>query len=110
MILGGVHQVGPADAAEILERGGVLLDVREAHELQAARVPGALWIPMSALEARWEEVPGDLPVVVMCHSGGRSHAAARFLGDQGIADASNLAGGIVAWYRAGLPVDQGEGT
>lgn len=85
-----------------------ILDVREAGELAQARVEDAQHIPLGELVARLDEVPRDRTVYVMCHVGGRSAQATQFLAEQGV-DAVNVDGGIVAWYRAGLPVLVGEG-
>jgi queuine tRNA-ribosyltransferase len=84
-----------------------VLDVREASELAQARLDDAAHIPLGELADRVDEVPRDRPVYVLCHVGGRSAQATRFLTEQGL-DARNIDGGIVAWYRAGLPVVQGE--
>ncbi len=83
-----------------------ILDVREPHELEQAQVVGAQHIPLGSLVERLEEVPRDRTVYVMCHVGGRSAQAAAYLESQGL-DAVNVSGGILAWYRAGLPVTLG---
>ncbi|PWC03409.1 rhodanese-like domain-containing protein [Agromyces badenianii] len=84
----------------------VILDVREPHELVQARIEGTIDIPLGELVERVAEVPGDTTVFVLCHAGGRSAQAAQYLEAQGI-DAVNIDGGIIAWYRAGLPVTLG---
>lgn len=86
--------------------GAYVLDVREASELAQARLDDATHIPLGELADRVDEVPRDRPVYVLCHVGGRSARATRFLADQGV-DARNIEGGIVAWHGAGLPVVQG---
>lgn len=85
-----------------------ILDVREPQELAQARIDGAHHIPLGELVERQAEVPRDRTVYVMCHVGGRSAQAAVYLEQQGV-DAVNLDGGILAWYRDGLPVVPGEG-
>lgn len=80
-----------------------ILDVREPHELEQSRVDGAQHIPLGSLVERLDEVPRDRTVYVMCHVGGRSAQATAYLESHGI-DAVNVSGGILAWYRAGLPV------
>lgn len=79
----------------------VLLDVREAWELQAARfdLPGAhsLHIPMGLLPARWHELDRLQPVLVLCHHGARSLQCVTFLQRQGFESVYNVAGGIDAW-------------
>jgi rhodanese-related sulfurtransferase len=108
---------GPAiptiDAAEAERRlredpaGPLLVDVREANEFEAVRAPGAVLVPMSAFAARAGELPPDRPLMVVCHLGGRSAAAAGFLIRSGRTDVVNVAGGMDAWERAGLPIRRG---
>jgi len=74
-----------------------LLDVREARELAVCAVSGALHVPMQEVPARLQDLPRDLPLVVMCHHGMRSRMVMQFLRNQGFANAINLEGGIDAW-------------
>ena len=92
----------------------LLLDVRERHEFAAVRVPGAVLYPTSTFLLRFEELPRDRPVHVVCQSGSRSAAVTAFLLRNGWADVSSVAGGMDAWERAGLkvrraPLAPGEG-
>ena len=84
----------------------VILDVREPDELAQARIEGAIHIPVGELVERIGEVPRDTTVYVICHVGGRSAQATQYLEANGI-DAVNVTGGILAWYRSGLPVTLG---
>jgi rhodanese-related sulfurtransferase len=96
-----IDQMTPADFVERRAAGEdlVLLDVREPRELAVAAVPGALHIPMAQVPERLGELDRGRHVVVLCHSGGRSQAVARFLLQQGFGQVSNLAGGITRWSR-----------
>jgi rhodanese-related sulfurtransferase len=85
----------------------MLLDVREPNEYAQVRAPGAVLVPMSTFTARIDELPIDRPLLVICHVGGRSAAVAGYLARTGRADVFNVAGGMDAWARAGLPVRQG---
>lgn len=85
----------------------ILLDVRERHEFVAVRVPGALLYPTSTFVQRFEELPRDRPIHVVCHTGNRSAAVTAFLVRNGWADVWNVAGGMDAWERAGLEVRRG---
>ena len=64
-------------------------------------------VPMSTFAARVGELPTDRPLLMICHLGGRSAAAAGFLIRSGRTDVVNVAGGMDAWERAGLPVRRG---
>jgi rhodanese-related sulfurtransferase len=77
--------------------GVVLLDVREPAELEMASVASALHIPMREIPARLTELDRDTPLVVMCHSGGRSRRVAEYLLANGFSRVFNLSGGIDAW-------------
>ena len=96
-----IDEVPPAEFVQRRDAGEdlVLLDVREPRELDIAAVPGALHIRMSEGPARLGELDRDREIVVMCHSGVRSLAVARFLQQQGYARVANLAGGISRWGR-----------
>ena len=75
----------------------VLLDVREHDELAIAAVDGARHIPMREVPARLPDLDPAKPLVVMCHSGGRSRRVAEFLQGNGFTNVFNLEGGIEAW-------------
>lgn len=96
------------DAVALVAGGALLLDVRERDEWVAGHAPEAVLLPMSELEARAAEVPGDRTVVCVCRSGGRSAAVAGALLAGGW-QAVNLAGGMQAWAAAGLPVVDDDG-
>jgi rhodanese-related sulfurtransferase len=85
----------------------VLVDVREPSEFAEVRVPGALLVPTSQFQARVSELPTDRPLMVVCHLGSRSAAVTGFLVRSGRTDVVNVAGGMDAWERAGLPVRRG---
>jgi rhodanese-related sulfurtransferase len=83
---------------EQLARGDdiVLLDVREPDEVAEWAFPDALHIPLGQLGSRTGELPADRRLVVVCHAGVRSAAAADALSKAGW-PAESLAGGAVAW-------------
>src|SRR6266540_7529153 len=81
-----------------------LLDVRENDEWQAGHIAGSQHIPLGELRARLTDVPKDRTVLAVCRSGSRSDAAARGLRTLGYT-AENLDGGLMAWVRAGLPIE-----
>lgn len=85
----------------------LLLDVREPGEFVALRAPGAALLPTSTFMARIDELPSDRPLLVICHTGARSAAVTGYLLRSGRTDVVNVAGGMDAWQRAGLPVSRG---
>lgn len=74
-----------------------LLDVRTSVEIGICRLPGSLWMPMSEVGERWQQLDPARRLVVHCHHGTRSAQVVRFLREQGFSDVWNLAGGIDGW-------------
>jgi rhodanese-related sulfurtransferase len=93
-------EVDPAEVKARIARGEnvFLLDVREPSEVEEWAYPIGVNIPLGELGDRLEEVPTDRTVVVACHMGSRSAAAAKALSDAGWT-AENLTGGAVAWVE-----------
>jgi rhodanese-related sulfurtransferase len=77
----------------------LVLDVREAWEVETAKIAGTLHLPMSALLSRIDEIPKDQPIAVLCHHGARSLQVAHYLARQGFGPLYNIDGGIDAWSR-----------
>ena len=100
----------PRDVAARLQQGEelLILDVRQPDEYQAGHVTGSQLIPLDQLALRLDELPRDRPIVAVCRSGNRSGVATGMLKRAGFADIANLKGGILAWQKQGLPVEQGQ--
>jgi rhodanese-related sulfurtransferase len=94
-------QVNVSEVDELLAGGASLLDVREGYEWEAGHAPTASHLPMGELSL--DGLPEGRPLLVVCHVGGRSAAATEALVRAGV-DAVNVAGGMAAWARAGMPV------
>ena len=93
---------GAIDAIELkqkIDRGDkfLLLDVREPHEYQIARIPGSTLIPLGDLPKRLNELDKNSEIVCQCKSGGRSQKAVDFLKQSGFQNVRNMTGGITAW-------------
>lgn len=95
----GALEIDVATLAAWRESGRphAVLDVREPWEVALAAFPGALAVPMREVPARLAQLPRDVPLVVLCHHGGRSLRVTYWLRAQGLAQAVNLRGGIDAW-------------
>lgn len=83
----------------------VLVDVRTPAEWNQGRIAGALHWPVLRLVfgIKKPPLPSDRPIVAICRSARRSVPAVRALTRRGY-DASQLAGGMIAWQEADLPV------
>ena len=120
----------PAEAAALMQAGARLVDVRTKPELlYVGKVPGSLAVEWQTYPGSRENpeflgelgasVPKDQPVMFLCRSGVRSHAAADaatragwneaynvlegFEGDKDAEQHRNTVGG---WRKAGLPWTQ----
>lgn len=101
-------EIQPEELRERLESGEevYVLDVREDDEVAAWAFPGAAHIPLGQLASRTDELPTGGTIVVLCHAGVRSQAAADALVRAGWS-AESLAGGIVAWAATDPSPDAG---
>lgn len=97
--------VGPHEAAEMLRKGAVLVDIREADEFGAGHIPGAVSCPLSAIAAAAPVAKANEPVVFHCKMGNRTMINADKLAPLAPGEAYILEGGIDAWKDAGLPVE-----
>lgn len=106
---GGIPTISVEEAARRQEADSdaLLVDVREMDEYVELRAVGSAFIPLSQFGARFEELPRDQALMLVCHSGNRSGRATAFLLQQGFSDVSNVQGGMMAWKRANLPVRSG---
>jgi len=101
--------VGPSGAISIINSNDtVLLDVREMSEVTSGTLNDAIHIPLSTLTKRVAELDKykDSSIMVYCRSGNRSGSVCRTLSGRGFGNVYNLAGGIMAWEDAHLPVSK----
>jgi rhodanese-related sulfurtransferase len=107
--MSGVPQIDVVAARAEQAAGALMLDVREDDEWTAGHVAGALHIPMSELQDRFGELPESDATLVICRSGSRSDVVAAALARIGRPGCANVAGGMVSWVIAGLPIDPSDG-
>jgi hydroxyacylglutathione hydrolase len=81
-----------------------VLDVRRKTEFAEGHIAGATNIAHTRLLSRLAEVPKDRPILVNCRSGARSARACSLLQRHGY-EVTNLAGGMLAWETAKVPVE-----
>ena len=100
----------PQQVAELIERGEIqLIDVRQPYEHEAGRIAGGRLIELGELTAQAETIDRERPVVFYCRSGARSGMATAAFRQAGY-DAHNMAGGLLEWDAAGLPLEPDGGT
>jgi rhodanese-related sulfurtransferase len=98
------RQIDPKRAAELIEGGAAVIDVRDPDEYEAGHIEGARHVPFDRLSAESAGIEREGTVVFYCRSGDRSAAAADAFGESGF-DAHNIDGGLMAWEEAGLPME-----
>jgi len=103
-----ITEVTPEEVLARQERGEAitLLDVRDAPEVNLAKIPGTLHISRGNLETKIEAlIPRDAHVVIYCASGNRSAFAAETMREMGYEDVASMAGGIRRWIEVGGDVE-----
>jgi len=97
------------DATELMERlsdeGVIVLDVRPEEEYRAGHIPGAISVPIDALEAALQTLPKDREIVAYCRGPYCvfSDEAVALLRSRGYR-ARRLRQGLPDWRAAGMPV------
>ncbi|MGE5850248.1 MAG: rhodanese-like domain-containing protein [Candidatus Methylomirabilota bacterium] len=83
-----------------------VLDVREPAEYQAGHIEGAVNIPVRTLAKNLDKLPADkaTQIAVVCKSGIRAAYATMTLKLLGYGNVKDVAGGMMAWEKEGLPV------
>ena len=111
-----VDTVEPKEAADEVDDGAVIVDVREPEEWQHGHVDGSVPAPRGLLEffadptspRHKDQLDPGRRTIVLCASGARAALAALTLKDMGYQDVAVLDGGIKAWTAAGLPTNEHE--
>lgn len=82
-------------------RDFLLVDVREPGEYEIVNIPGAVLIPKGRIldGSALAELPHDKPIILHCKSGVRSAECLAALKGAGFADATHVAGGVLAWVN-----------
>ena len=105
-----VPELTPAELVARMNGGTppLLVDVREPHEWELERIPGALLAPLSRIDAEVPRLDASREVVLYCRSGVRSQRAGSRLRAAGFARGWSLAGGILRnAAEVGLPPPRG---
>ncbi|MBD3730151.1 MAG: rhodanese-like domain-containing protein [Sphingomonadales bacterium] len=102
------HKELTANELDSLIREGKakVVDVREVNEFHAGHIPGAINMPLSTFQASKLPHEEGKMLVLNCQGGVRS---AKALDKCAMAEQvvdTHLAGGMVAWARAGLPIER----
>ena len=97
---GSMPEITATELKQRLDNGDdiQIVDVREANELDIAKLPGTIHIPLGQVINRMSEIDPNRETVVHCKMGGRSARAIAALKQAGFTgNLINLKGGIIAW-------------
>jgi rhodanese-related sulfurtransferase len=108
-------RVGPREAAQLMDEGAKLVDIRPAWQRAGTgEIPGSIVIERNHLEwrlhpsssARLPQARPGQQWIIVCTEGYTSSLAADSLNALGVV-ATDIVGGFEAWRRAGLPTVRG---
>ena len=100
-----IEDYDPTQTQDEVQKGALLVDVREPSEWNAGHIPNAQHIPMGQIASRLSELPRNRKIIFTCRSGNRSgHVKDTLIDQHGYTDVHNQLGGIIAWQLEGLPI------
>jgi len=102
-----VETVAPQAAAGLAADGThTVLDVRTPEEFDSGHLEDAVNIDFyeAAFADEIAQLDRDASYVLYCRSGNRSGQTLALMRELGFTDVHDVAGGIVAWSEAGLPI------
>jgi len=107
--LNNIPQLNVNDAVRLMNDDDVIiLDVRESSEYSAGHIRDSIHIPIGSLSKRIGELDKhkNKKILAYCRSGNRSNGACRLLSKQGFENVNNMAGGVISWSGANLPLSK----
>lgn len=108
---GTVKEVDPQTLARWMREGQArVVDVRPPDMFAASHIPGAIPVPLAAVDRSTVPDLDGRKLVFQCEVGVASEKAARKIVQSGFSgEVYHLPGGLRAWKAAGLPVEQSAG-
>lgn len=102
-----VQEISVDKTLERVEKGAVLIDVREDSEFDAAHAAGARHMGRGIIERDIVQAFPDkeTELILYCGGGYRSALAADMLQKMGCTKVWSMAGGWTAWKASGGPVE-----
>lgn len=100
-----VNDLSPETIQQRMQNHEILLiDVREAAEYAVEHIAGAVLCPLSGFDPAALPAADGREIVFHCAGGKRSAAAVARCQERGLPWSGHMAGGILAWKAAGLPI------
>ncbi len=103
----GLKKLSPMDATQLINHeDAVVLDVRSDGEFKQGHIINAVNIPQKTLEEQLSKLEKyrDRPIITACRNGQIALGVGNRLRKQGFEKVYNLAGGLMAWEGANLPL------
>ncbi len=102
----GMKHFSPKETYELCQKGAIIVDVREEYmnRFKIVDVDEIIFCPGSILEENYKDLPKDKHLIFLDAVGLRSKEAVLLLKNKGFKNIANMAGGMVEWERAGLPL------
>jgi len=103
----GFREIKPAEVVQFMNhKNAIVVDVRDDKEFSEGHILNATNIPLGAIEGRLNELEQyrSAPIIISCRTGQQSARAGMIMHKQGFTDVYKLAGGMMAWQSANLPV------
>lgn len=104
-----VRMLDPREVQDRIESGtAYIVDVREPHEYEEARIASATLNPLSTFDPAKIQTPEGKDLILHCRSARRCGVAAEHLIATGFTgQIHRMAGGMIAWAADGLPMETG---
>ncbi len=92
--------ISTQQAAELIDHGASVVDIRDAQRFSARRIGGAYNLSNDNLQDFMASADMEKPLIVCCYHGISSQSAAGFLVHQGFDEVYSLDGGFEAWQQS----------
>ncbi len=104
----GAANVSVADAVRLINRGAVIIDVRQPEEFSAGHIVNAKNIELDALEDKEKALSKYKKKVLLtvCNNGSSSGRAATLLRKLGYEQSFSIRGGLTGWRNDNMPVEK----
>jgi rhodanese-related sulfurtransferase len=103
----GLKKLSPMDATQLINReDAVVLDVRSDGEFNQGHIVNALNIPQKSIQEQLSKLGKyrNRPIIMACRNGQAASGVGSTLRKNGFEQVYSLAGGLVAWEGANLPL------
>ena len=102
----GLTDIGGNQAVQLMNKGALVLDLRDGQEYEKGHIISAKNIPTANLEQSVDSIKRykEKPVILCCETGLQAGKAASSLTKMGFSNLVNLRGGLKAWREENLPL------